>query len=116
MRVSREIGFHAVHSHHGMITESKHGHDYKVVLTFEGEPNEEGFVCDFRAIKRMFKRLVAEPLDGGDLDGLFEFPTAESLAIWIWNRLQIYFPLFYVEVKEKPHSSAVYFGPKGERS
>jgi 6-pyruvoyltetrahydropterin/6-carboxytetrahydropterin synthase len=113
MLVSREIGFHAFHSHKGMLSEPHHDHDYKVTITMEGEPNEEGFFVDFRAVKRIFRRVVAKELDGKDLDTIFEYPTSENLAAWIWDRLTPFFPLHSIEVREKPHSSAMYFGPKG---
>lgn len=110
MRVSREIVFNAVHSHHGMLREPKHGHEYHVIVTMEGRPNVEGFVCDFRAVKRLFNKLVRKEFEGKDLDTLFEFPTAEVLARDIWNKLVPLFPLHSITVKEKPHSTAVYYG------
>ena len=108
MRVSREMSFVASHSHHGMLREPQHAHEFRVVVTMEGAPNEEGFICDFRAVKRTFNRLVK--LDGQDLDTLFEFPTSEVLARHIWHKLEPHFPLYSVEVKEKAHSAATYFG------
>lgn len=112
MRVSREIGFRASHSHHGMMYEPVHPHDFTVRITMEGELNEEGFICDFRAVKRLFNRLIAQELSGINLDTRFEFATSENLAIWIWGKLDKFFPLYAIEVREKPHSSAVYFGPE----
>ncbi len=114
MLVSREVGFHALHSHRGMLSEPKHAHDFNVVLTLRGEVNEEGFVVDYRAVKRLFRRLVARELEGKDLDLLFEFPTSENLAAWVWEKMEAFFPLYSVEVREKPHSRAVYFGPGRE--
>jgi 6-pyruvoyltetrahydropterin/6-carboxytetrahydropterin synthase len=111
MLVSREISFDAFHSHHGMMSEPVHRHTFVVRLTMKGEPNEEGFVCDFRAVKRLFRRLIASRLEGRNLDDLFEFATSENLAAWVWNKLDPFFPLHSVEVREKPHSCAVYFGP-----
>ncbi len=109
--VSREIGFHATHSHHGMLVEPSHSHDYVVGISMSGDTNEEGFICDFRAVKRIFLRVVAKELEGKDLDLLFDFPTSENLAVWIWNRLSPFFPLHSIEVREKPHSSVLYYGP-----
>ncbi len=110
MILSREMGFSARHSHKGMLYEPKHGHDYVVRVSFSGELNEEGFVVDFRAVKRLFLKLVAAELEDRDLDDLFEYPTAETISIHIWNKLAPFFPLHSVEVREKPHSRAVYFG------
>jgi len=108
--LSREMGFSARHSHKGMLYEPSHVHDYVVRVSFAGEINEEGFVVDFRAVKRLFMKLVSEELEGKDLDGVFEYPTAENLSRWIWDRLKPFFPLHSVEVREKPHSAAIYFG------
>jgi 6-pyruvoyl-tetrahydropterin synthase len=82
-----------------------------VRITMIGEPNEEGFVCDFRAVKRLFKRVVVCDLEEKNLDELFEFPTAENLVQWIWARLIPFFPLYSLELREKSHSSVVYRGP-----
>lgn len=110
MRVTREIAFRARHSHRGMLSEPSHEHDFTVAITMEGEPNEEGFVADFRAVKRIFNNIIVGRLEGADLDALFSYPTSENLAVWIWDRLDPFFPLYSIEVREKPHSRAVYFG------
>jgi 6-pyruvoyltetrahydropterin/6-carboxytetrahydropterin synthase len=111
MLVSREVGFHAFHSHHGMISEPLHDHDYKVCVWLEGDVNEEGFLCDFRAVKRIFNNVVGRKLEGKNLDEIFEYPTAENLSAWIWEKLDPFFPLHCIEVKEKPHSRVRYYGP-----
>lgn len=111
MIVYREVGFRALHSHHGMMVEVTHPHNFKVVVGIRGEPNEEGFVCDFRAVKRIMKRLVVDTLEGTDLDKLFDYATSENLAVWVWNRLEPFYPLASVEILEKPHSKVIYYGP-----
>ena len=115
MRVSREIAFRARHSHRGMLYEPAHEHEFRVTLTLEAPVNEESFVVDFRAVKRTFRRIVARQLEGADLDSLFAYPTAEALAIYVWNAMVKFYPLYSVEVREKPHSAALYFGPEGEK-
>lgn len=111
MRVSREITFRARHSHRGMLYEPSHEHEFRVTLTVEAPLNEEGFVVDFRAVKRTFRRIVARQLEGADLDRVFPFPTAEAMAVYVWDAMQKFYPLHSVEVREKPHSTAVYYGP-----
>lgn len=111
VRLSREITFKARHSHRGMMFEPSHPHDFSVRLFFEGVLNEEGFLVDFRAVKRLAHRLVVRELDGSDLDTKFAYATSENLAAWIWERLAPFFPLHSVEIREKQHSSAVYYGP-----
>lgn len=113
MIVTREMTFTASHSHHGMLVEPLHSHEFRVRIAMEGEPNEEGFVCDFRAVKRVFRRVIARELEGRNLDEIFPYPTSEVLARWIWGRLEPFFPLSRVEVAEKPHSWAVFDGRLG---
>lgn len=115
MRVSREIAFRARHSHRGMLYEPAHEHEFRVTLTLEAPVNEESFVVDFRAVKRTFRRIVARRLEGADLDQLFPYPTAEALAMYVWEAMEKFYPLYAVEVREKPHSTALYFGPGGEK-
>jgi 6-pyruvoyltetrahydropterin/6-carboxytetrahydropterin synthase len=110
-QVTRAIGFRAQHSHHGMLCEPSHFHDYVVEITMRGQANEEGFVCDFRAVKRIFNRVVGKRLHERNLDEIFEYPTAENVAVWVWERLIPFFPLYSITVREKAHSSATYFGP-----
>lgn len=97
-----------------MLVEPSHEHDYFVKIIMQGEPNEEGFIADFRAVKRIFKRTIVSELEGADLDSLFEYPTSENLARWIWTKLEMFFPLYAIEVREKPHSTVTYYGPKNE--
>ena len=111
MIVSREVSFKAFHSHHGMLFEPLHPHEFHVVIAMKGEPNEEGFVCDYRAVKRLFKKLIGEKLEGKNLDEIFEYPTSENLAAWVWKELEDFFPLYRIEVREKAHSRAIYEGP-----
>lgn len=115
MLVSREITFRARHSHHGMLSEPNHGHEFTVKIVLQGEPNEEAFLVDFRAVKRTFNRLVGNKLEGKNLDDLFPYPTAEALAQYVWTQLADFFPLHAIEVREKPHSAATYFGPGGRQ-
>ena len=115
MRVSREITFRARHSHRGMLYEPAHEHEFRVTLTMEAAMNEENFVVDFRAVKRTFRRIVARELEGTDLDAIFPFPTAEAMAVYVWDKMEKFYPLYSIEVREKPHSTAIYFGPKEAR-
>lgn len=110
MVVTREMEFKASHSHRGMLFEPHHEHLYKVKLVMDAPLNEEGFVVDFRAVKRLFKRVVGSELEGRDLDTVFDYPTAENLARWIWQKMGVFFPLVEVQVNEKPHSAAIYRG------
>jgi 6-pyruvoyltetrahydropterin/6-carboxytetrahydropterin synthase len=93
-----------------MLSEPLHPHDFTVVITMDQPLNEEGFVVDYRAVKRTFNRLIGKQLAEKNLDEIFEYPTSENLAKWIWGKLTPFYPLKSIEVREKPHSKAIYFG------
>jgi len=90
-----------------------HGHTYRVLITAKGHVNQDrGWVEDFGFLKLAWEPLSRQ-LDHkilNEVDGL-ENPTAEHIAIWIWDRLISTIPgLHSVEVKETPSSGAIYRG------
>ncbi|HWA80209.1 MAG TPA: 6-carboxytetrahydropterin synthase QueD [Acetobacteraceae bacterium] len=90
-----------------------HGHSYRVVLGLEGRVDpESGFVADFFEIEENFSPLLAE-LDHhclNEIEGL-ENPTAENIAVWIWQRAKPALPqLTVVTVYETPDCWAEYDG------
>jgi len=91
-----------------------HGHSYRVELRLQGPVDPvTGFVADFFDTEAAFQPLL-ERLDHqtlNDIDGL-ENPTAEIIAIWIWDRLRATLPeLSAVVVHETPNCRAEYEGP-----
>lgn len=90
-----------------------HGHTYKIRVTLKGELDPGlGWVIDFAEIKTAFEPLK-QMLDHqylNDIPGL-ENPTAENLAIWVWNKLAPQLsPLYEVGVFETPSSGTYYRG------
>ncbi len=101
MFVSRDFKFDAAHylpSYKGKC-ERLHGHTYKLRVTLEGEPDEEGMIVDFGDIKRVVKEKVLSELDHADLNEVLENPSAENIAVWIWQRLDSAFDAKLYEVK-----------------
>lgn len=93
-----------------------HGHTYRVRVVVRGPLDPVlGWVCDFADIKKLITP-VKNRLDHftlNDIEGL-ENPTAENLAIWIWNVLQPDLPgLKELWVLETPESGCVYRGENG---
>lgn len=93
-----------------------HGHTYKVKIVLEGPLHPKlGWVEDFAALKEAWKPLEKR-LDHhtlNDIEGL-ENPTAEMIAIWIWDRLKTSLPLLSrIEVFETPTTGVVYRGETG---
>lgn len=87
--------FHAKHSHDGFLAEPLHEHLFRYEATFYGNINEEHFLIDFRQISQLFKTELEKRLNGADLGTFLPFPTAESLAIWIYNRVKSQIPQLY---------------------
>ena len=90
-----------------------HGHSYRIELTLDGPVDPtSGFVIDFFDVEAVFAPLL-ERLDHhclNEVDGL-ENPTAEHIAIWIWDRVKPLLPLVAsVRVYETPQSWAEYEG------
>jgi 6-pyruvoyltetrahydropterin/6-carboxytetrahydropterin synthase len=90
-----------------------HGHTYKIRLVLEGTLDPHlAWVIDFADLKAAFEPIKNE-LDHkylNDIPGL-ENPTAEIIAIWIWNRLKTSLPgLKEIAVHETPTSGVVYRG------
>jgi 6-pyruvoyltetrahydropterin/6-carboxytetrahydropterin synthase len=90
-----------------------HGHSYRVELKLEGPIDPvTGFVVDFFDIETAFGPLLAR-LDHhclNEIDGL-ENPTAENIAIWIWDRTKKTLPqLVKVVVYETKDCYAEYEG------
>jgi 6-pyruvoyltetrahydropterin/6-carboxytetrahydropterin synthase len=90
-----------------------HGHSYKIRIHLTDKINNEtGWFIDFADVKKAFKPLFLQ-LDHNylnDIEGL-ENPTAEVIAMWIWDRLQPQLPqISAVEVKETCTCGAIYRG------
>ncbi len=93
-----------------------HGHTYHVRIVLEGPLDPKlGWVADFGDIKAAWKTIEPE-LDHHNLNEIegLENPTAEYIAVWIWNRLQPELPLLSrIEVFETPTTAVVYRGELG---
>lgn len=90
-----------------------HGHSYKVDVSVTGPVlAERGWVVDFYDVEAAFAPLL-DTLDHhllNEVPGL-ENPTAEHIAMWIWERLKPALPgLVSVRVHETELSSATVSG------
>jgi 6-pyruvoyltetrahydropterin/6-carboxytetrahydropterin synthase len=91
-RISRVYRFESAHFlpmlPEGHRCRNLHGHNYSVVITFQGSVQPNGFVMDFFEIDKAVAPLV-ERLDHkllNDIEGLAN-PTAEVIAHWFLERL-----------------------------
>ena len=71
-----------------------HGHNYDLIVSVTGEIDKEtGYVMDMKVLKDLIKENVAEAFDHKNLNlDVPDFenlnPTAENIAVVIWNKLR----------------------------
>lgn len=71
-----------------------HGHNYELIVKLTGEPNPEtGYVYDMKVLSDIIKKYITDRFDHKNLNlDVNEFknlnPTAENIAIVIWNVLR----------------------------
>ena len=128
--------------HHRSICKGLHGHRYKVEICVSGNlvsasgASEEGMVIDFADIKKISNQFIHAKLDHAFMvwdkdEELLQFfkeseghkpvivpftPTAENVAVYIYNNLKDKFQDFYktglhlhsVKLWETPTSYALY--------
>jgi 6-pyruvoyltetrahydropterin/6-carboxytetrahydropterin synthase len=89
-----------------------HGHSYRVEVKVTGalDPHT-GWVIDFYDVEDAFEPVMAA-LDHqvlNEVPGL-ENPTAENIAVWIWNALSAVEGLSEIVVHETEYSRAIFTG------
>lgn len=73
-----------------------HGHNYELIVSVTGSINPEtGFVMDVKILSDLIKEHIEEAFDHKNLNlDVPEFedlnPTAENIAVVIWNKLRSY--------------------------
>lgn len=117
MEIYKEFKFDAAHhlpmAEEGHKCRNLHGHTYKVAIYIKGKVDKEkGWVIDYGEIKKAFAPVLNE-LDHAYLNNIpgLENPTAENLAIWIWDILIPRLPaLSKIVVNETDTSGCIYEG------
>ena len=115
LEVGREFTFDSAHylpDYHGSC-ERMHGHTYRLEVRVRGAAGSDGMVLDFKEIEAAVNQQVLAALDHRLLNDILPQPTAENIAVWIWNRLIDRLPLCEVRLWESPTSFAVYRGENG---
>ncbi|AXT50841.1 6-carboxytetrahydropterin synthase [Aquimarina sp. BL5] len=96
-----------------------HGHNYELVVAVIGDIDPEtGFLIDLKILKDYIKSEVEDYMDHKNLnEEVEEFknlnPTAENIAVVIWNRLRKKLDLMYdieVTLFETPRNYVIYNG------
>ena len=96
-----------------------HGHNYELIVSLTGEIDKEtGYVYDLGKLKSIIKSEVEEYLDHKNLNlDIDDFknlnPSAENIAVLIYNRLIKYFDDSYklkITLYETPRNFVEYGG------
>jgi len=77
-----------------------HGHTYKLEVVIESEVGSDGMVMDFDEVKKIVNSEIIEKLDHRNLNDIFENPTVENIADWIFKELKNKIPIFSVKLWE----------------
>tara|TARA_B100001079_G_scaffold162678_1_gene139529 strand:+ start:210 stop:617 length:408 start_codon:yes stop_codon:yes gene_type:complete len=99
--------------------ENFHGHNYELIVSLTGEINQEtGYVYDLGKLKNIIKVEVEDYLDHKNLNiDIDDFkssnPSAENIAVLIYNKLIPYFDDSYklkITLYETPRNFVEYSG------
>lgn len=97
MIVAKEFKWEAAHRipWHGGKCRHLHGHSYKMIVEFEGTPDEKGIVIDFKEMKRIIEPYI-DLIDHSTIIGAKDTELKEVFDAKGWN----YFLLPYDSTAE----------------
>lgn len=96
-----------------------HGHNYELIVSVTGAIDEEtGFVVDVKTLAELIKTHIEDAFDHKNLNlDVPDFkdlnPTAENIAVVIWNKLRIHIDAdkdLEVTLYETPRNFVTYKG------
>ena len=81
-----------------------HGHTSRIIVEVEGDVKngddlQDNMIIEFDDMKRICWETIQQ-LDHKDLDKIFDFPTSENIATWIFEKLQKHIPVSSVKFFE----------------
>lgn len=98
---------------------SFHGHNYELQVKITGNPDPEtGYVMDLKLVKDIIDKEIVARFDHRNLNlDTVEFkdlnPTAENIAVVIWNLMRPYIPAEFdlgIRLYETPRNFVEYNG------
>ena len=111
MKIKLVRSFSAAHRlpHYNGPCHDLHGHTWKTVFVLEGPVQQDGMVCDFKAIKKLLDENLP---DHQFLNDLLENPTAENLAVYLFDKISPILAakgltLKTLEIWESDHAAAI---------
>lgn len=89
-----------------------HGHSYELHVSLELPVSPDtGMTLDFFRLEEAVSDRILKRLDHKNINDTLENPTAENIAIWVWDELKPGFPaLSEIRLFETPDSSVTYRG------
>lgn len=115
LTVTKTFEFAASHfltKYHGKC-ENLHGHNYVLEISVIGAMREDDLVYDFVDLKKVAKEKVIDVLDHTHLNDRFPNPSAEVIAVWVWEQLEKDLQLYEIKLWETSTCFVTYRGPKG---
>lgn len=108
--VSKEFEFSAAHflTKYKGKCENLHGHNYRLDVQVTDTLNADDLVIDFADLKEIVTREVLSKLDHTNLNDMFENPSCELVAQWIYTQLKPHVPVTQVQLWETSTSSVIY--------
>ena len=81
-----------------------HGHTSRVIIEVEGDVKKgeklaDNMIIEFDDMKRTCWETIQQ-LDHRNLDEMFDYPTSENIASWIFEKLQESIPISSVKFFE----------------
>lgn len=113
MLIAKEFTFDCAHKlpNYKGLCANLHGHTYKMIICLKGEIKKDGMVIDFSVLKQKVNDKVIKLIDHKFLNDIIDYPTAENIVVWIWDRLIKELPeLHEISLWETPTSHVVYRG------
>jgi 6-pyruvoyltetrahydropterin/6-carboxytetrahydropterin synthase len=93
VQIRKTFRFEAAHvlPHHKGKCARLHGHSYRFEVALSGplrtEGPAQGMILDFDDLETIVAPLVTDKLDHVSLNDVMPNPTAEHIALWIWETL-----------------------------
>jgi len=114
MLVTKIFSFNGAHNLVGYEgkCEKLHGHTWSVHVTVEKAIGPKGLAFDFVLLKKIVEDKAISILDHSYLNDLISNPSAENIALWLWEHLEKEVPLTEIKVFETPTSFVTCRGPE----
>ena len=117
--LGRRFRFDASHllPHHQGKCRHLHGHGYELEVLCKGPIDAaSGMLLDFADLKKRVREQVLDHLDHKHLNDVLPNPTAEELAVWIYEALRSDdLPLDEIRLYETPTCFVSYRGEQSEQ-